>query len=111
MVNILQHWYQHRKGFVIKEASSLLGKLNHADEVAPWARLLFISIRSSLLHCMCKNKNLTMKRKYFKDIISDANNLSDQSIAILRRKFALSKLGKGYLELQCQVFYHKVIQG
>ena len=55
LIQILKHWHMHRKSFVIKEASSLLGKLNYAAEVAPWARLLFAAIRSSLLNCMRKN--------------------------------------------------------
>ena len=28
LIDILKHWHNHRKRFVIKEASSLLGKLN-----------------------------------------------------------------------------------
>ena len=55
LLTLLRHWHSHRKSFVIKEASSLLGKLNFAAEVASWARFLFIQIRSSLLHCMRKN--------------------------------------------------------
>ena len=34
LINLLSHWHTHRKSFVIKEASSLLGKLNFAAEVA-----------------------------------------------------------------------------
>ena len=86
LLTLLRHWHSHRKIFVIKEASSLLGKLNHAAEVASWARFLFIQIRSSLLHCMRKNKKLTMKRSHFKYIIADAQDLADNSISILKRK-------------------------
>ena len=35
LISILRHWHDHRKSFVIKEASSLLGKLNYAAEVVP----------------------------------------------------------------------------
>ena len=57
LVHILKYWHTQRKSFVIKEASSLLGKLNHAAEVASWARLLFVAIRSSLLQYMRKIKS------------------------------------------------------
>ena len=54
---ILKHWHTCRKSFVIKEASSLLGKLNYAAEVVSWAWLLFVAIHNSLLMCMRKNKS------------------------------------------------------
>ena len=96
LTNILSHWHGCRKSFVIKEASSLLGKLNYAAEVASCARLLFVAIRSSLLACMCKNKRLVMNRSHFKQILADANNPNDDNISILQKKFALSKLTKSF---------------
>ena len=107
LLDILKHWHAQRKSFVIKEASSLLGKLNHAAKVAPWARFLFIQIRISLLHCMHKNKKITMKQSYFKKVIAEAHDISDNSIAILKRKFALSKLAKAIWNSNAKCFITK----
>ena len=110
LLNLLGHWHIHRKSFVIKEASSLLGKLNFAAEVASWARLLFIQIRSSLLHCMRKNKKLVMKRSSFKQVLADAQDLKDDSITFLRRKFALSKLAKAIWNSNAKCFITKSLR-
>jgi len=94
LILLLKHWHKSRKSFVIKEASSLLGKLNYAAEVAPWARFLFCAIRNSLLHVMRKNRKIVMGRSRFKQLIIDANDGSNDNIALLRRKFAISHLAK-----------------
>ena len=110
LINIMKHWHTHRRSFVIKEASSLLGKLNHAAEVAPWARLLFVAIRSSLLHCMRRNKKLIMGRPQFKQAIADSTSLADDSMSILRKKFALSKLAKAIWNSKAKCFINKSLR-
>ena len=110
LIQLLKHWHHQRRSFVIKEASSLLGKLNYAAEVAPWARFLFMAIRSSLLHCMRRNRKLIMSRPQFKQAIADANDVSDDSISVLRRKFALSKLAKAIWNSKAKCFINKSLR-
>ena len=110
LVHILKHWHNHRKSFVIKEATSLLGKLNYTAEVGSWARLLFVAIRSSLLNCMCKHKRLVMNRSHFKNFIADANSPYDDKVSILHEKFALSKLAKAIWGYNAKYFITKTLR-
>ena len=59
---------------------------------------------------MRKNKKLTMQRSYFKDIIADAQDLTDDSIIILKRKFALSKLAKAIWNSNAKCFITKSLR-
>ena len=43
---------------------------------------------------MCKRTTLTMKCSHFKNIITESQDLGDNSVAVLRRKFRLGKLVK-----------------
>ena len=110
LIKILKHWHIHRNRFVIKEASSLLGKLNYAAKLAPWTRLLFVAIRSSLLNCMRKNKKIVMTRARFKQYIADANDPNDDFISLLRRKFALNKLAKPIWNSNAKCFITKTLR-
>ena len=41
---LLENWHSHRKTFIIKEAATLLGKLENAATVYSYARFLFLSL-------------------------------------------------------------------
>ena len=99
-----------KKSFVIKEASSLLGKLNYAAEVAPWARFLYIAIRGSLLNLMRKNRKVVMNRARFKQFIIDAGSHEDDNISLLKKKFALSKLAKAIWNSKEKCFINKSLR-
>ena len=51
-----------------------------------------------------------MKRAHFKEFITDANNLSDTSTAILRRKFSLSRLAKAIWNSNVKCFITKSLR-
>ena len=110
LLNLLRHWHTQRKSFVIKEASSLLGKLNYAAEVAPWARFLFCAIRNSLLHLMRKNRQIVMNRSSFKELIIDASTTSQDNISLLRQKFALSRIAKAIWNSNKKCFINKSLR-
>ena len=107
---ILRHWYSERRSFVIKEVSSLLGKLNYAAEVAQWVRFLFCAMRNYLLHLMRKNRQLVMGRASYKQFIIDAGNTSTDKFAILQRKFALSRLAKAIWSSKKKCFINKSLR-
>ena len=45
LINKLKSWHSARRSFVLREAGTLLGQLNNAAEVCPWACLLFANIQ------------------------------------------------------------------
>ena len=51
-----------------------------------------------------------MKRSYFKQVIAEAQDLSDDSIAILKKKFALSKLAKAIWNSNAKCFITKSLR-
>ena len=51
-----------------------------------------------------------MKRSHFQPIIADAQDLADDSITILRRKFALSKLAKAIWNSNAKCFITKSLR-
>ena len=51
-----------------------------------------------------------MKQAHFKEFIADANNLSDTSTAILRRKFAFSRLAKAIWNSNTKCFITKSLR-
>ena len=104
---ILAHWHSFRKTFVIKEAATMLGRLDNAAGVCDWARFLFLSTRQALLLALRKCKDEVYNNKSFATYIKDAHNHSDDEFGLLRKKFALSKIAKGIWNSKCKCFITK----
>ena len=94
LIQVLKAWHTARKCFTIREAGTLLGQLNNAAEVSPWARLLFANIRNSIIVSLRKNRLAVYQNKRFSHFICDSNNTNTDEHSILRKKFALSKIAK-----------------
>ena len=94
LLALLNHWHKHRKTFVIKEAATLLGKLENAATICTWARFLFLSLRHAILLALRKNRAKVYQNKRFKDFVAHAHQLPVDEFCILRKKFALSKIAK-----------------
>ena len=57
-------WGQHRKTFVVSEAKTLTGKLNHIRFGAPWLKFLLGHIYSSLAHALQWNQAHLVRTNY-----------------------------------------------
>ena len=106
----LRSWHIARKSFMIREAGSLLGQLNNAAEVCPWARLLFTSIRHSLIISLRKNRSSVYANKKFSAFINDSEITDTDDFSLLRKKFAMSKIAKAIWSSTVKCFITKSLR-
>ena len=110
LIKELKAWHSARRSFVIREAGTLLGQLNNAAEVCPWARLLFANIRNSLIISLRKNRTRVYNNKKFADFIKDSESQNLDDFSILRKKFALSKIAKAIWNSSAKCFITKTLR-
>jgi len=108
--NILRHWYQHINIFVFTEASSLQGTLNYTIGVVPRDRILLYTIRSLLLTIARKNRQLVMKREYFKQFVIYSDGKEGTNIFTLRNKSSLSMLAKAIYNSNKKCYINKSLR-
>ena len=110
LINELRSWHSARKSFVIREAGTLLGQLNNAAEICPWARLLFANIRHSLIVALRKNRASVYNNKKFSEFIADSESQNSDEFSLLRKKFALSKIAKAIWNSSAKCFITKPLR-
>ena len=85
---LLKNWHSHRKSFVIKEAATLLGKLENAATICTWARFLLLSLRHAILLALRASRKRVHNCKQFRHFIADADALPTDDFGLLRKKIA-----------------------
>ena len=88
---MLQNWHSHRKTFVIKEAATLLGKLENAATVCTWARFLFLSLRRAIILALRASRRRVHNNKTFRHFIADADALHTDDFGLLGKTWLLAK--------------------
>ena len=110
IINELKSWHGARRSFVLREAGTLLGQLNNAAEVCPWARLLFANIRHSLIKSLRKKRASVYKNKKNSEFIQDSDSQNTDDFSLLRKQFALSKIAKAIWNSLVKYFITKPLR-
>ena len=54
-------WHKKRRTFIVSEAQTLTGKLDHLAEGAPWVHHLMTHLYASIAFALAENKRLLME--------------------------------------------------
>ena len=63
MLDELSHWHKKRKSFNLLQGVTLCGSLEFWANISPWARFLYLNLRSAVNKCITSSLNLTKKKQ------------------------------------------------
>ena len=63
MVAELSYWHKQRRGFTLMQGVTLCGNLEFWANTSPWARFLYLSLRTEVNQCMFNCSKITKNKK------------------------------------------------
>ena len=88
MVTELTNWPKKRKGFTLLQGVTLCGNFEFWASTSPWARFLYLALRSSVNDSLHTYSHITKNKRDIKimiDTIAQCNDSSDLQARFIQR--------------------------
>ena len=100
-------WHVHRKSFTLLEGVTLLGNLEHAASVSPWARHLYCALRSAANHCLRSSMSDMTKFPQLATMAAEVREAKTPEETELFDRFVKAKISKSLYKSKKPCFISK----
>ena len=110
MIEELSHWHIKRRSFTLLEGVILCGSLEFWASTSPWARFLYLVLRTPVNKALFNCSKITNNKREIKKMITDVANARNTNSHQLKEKFIKSKITKEIYNCQHKAFITKTMK-